>query len=255
MNSKKKTIKFTALMTALCVIVAYFSVLSPTTAYYYKSEEQNLELQFSLFDIRQTLSDRAISFDLKAATKFEDFGENLFDEVVYTQTISAKNAGSVPAKLYVDVEVPQESASNGLKYIILFNEIPREVPQITEVGETTTASPVTTVPAPSGSVKGALKSEIESKLNAYNSAFVDGVSESSAVMILDGYNESLKAFSYAPLVPVGSTVEVKVVFWAEYGIIENTLKNTDVISNYTYSANVTVTAAQNTEEASPFASN
>ena len=253
MNSKKKTIKFTALMTVVCVIVAYFSVLSPTTAYYYKSDEQSLELQFSLFDVRQTLSDRAINFDLKAATKFEDFGENLFDEVVYTQTVTAKNAGNVPAKLYVDVEVPQESASNGLKYIIIFNKIPMEEPVVTEVGETTTAAPVTTVPAPSGTVKGALKSEIESILNAYNSAFVDGISESNAVDILDGYNESHKMFNKAPLIEVGETVEVKVVFWAEYGNIENTLKNTDVISNYTYNANVTVTAAQNTEDASPFA--
>lgn len=229
MNSKKKNFRFAALVTALCVVVAYFAVLSPTTAYYYKIQEEDLDVNFSLFDVSQTVSEDAVNFDLKDGTKFEDFDEVLFDKVAYVKTVSLTNVGETDAKVYVNVNVAEESAQNGLKYIVLFDNT-------TDEG---TDDLVT------------VKSQIESTLSTFDTSFVAGISETNAVQILDLYNESYLGYEAAPLVAAGESCEVKIVFWAEYGMIENTLKDTSNIADYSYSAEVSVTATQNTEEAAP----
>lgn len=233
--SRSKNLKFMSLVTIICVVVAYFSVLSPTTAYFHNSdEEKRVDVTFNEISANASISQTAVSFNLKAATKFEDFNELLFDDVVYGQFVTVTNNGDTEAKIYLDVSVPTASASNGLKYIV-FQTSPVSSP----------TNPSFTVPQGSNSSKGDLKEYIESTLHAYDSSFVTGVSESTAFSILNGYNGRSKSFSTAPTLNVGQSVGFQIYFWAEYGVIENTLKNTSSIASYIYSATITVSARQN----------
>ena len=233
--SKQKNIKFIALVTIFCLVTAYFSVLSPTTAYFVDTYSKNTSISFYLLSSEQTVSSSATSFNLKGATKFEDFNELLFDDVVYGQFITVHNIGEIPAKVYIEVTVPNLSAQNGLKYIV----IPTSVSSI----------PPTFSPSGTNALKGDIKETIENRLYVFRNGFVDGVTLNNALTILNDYNAQVKTFSTAPLLQVGEYVGFQIYYWAQYGNLEGTINDTTSISTISYSAQVTVKALQNDSSA------
>lgn len=234
--NKSKNAKFIALVTAFCIVIAYFSALSPTTAYFKEKQSKDINVSFSLLRTSETISNTALNFNFKAATKFEDFSEYLFDDVVYSQFITVSNTGEVPAKIYIDVTVPANSFENGLKYIIF----PTTSSNLT---------PTFSVPAGTDPLKGDIKELVETRLYAYRNDFADGISESTAVEILNLYNSQFKNFSSAPLLPVGEYIGFQIYFWVEYGSVAGTINDTTEISTFSYNANVTIKALQNTAQA------
>lgn len=238
--NKIKNLKFVSLVAVFCFVVSYFGLLSPTTAYFYESTDNRYDVTFSLLSDSQTISEKAVNFNLKGATKFEDFNEYLFDEVVFEQYITVKNDGEIPARVYVEVDVPTESAENGLQYIVLKTEKAASGEELPETTQSVVAS---------GSQKGELKSLIETQLNTFNASFVEGISQNDAITILNAYNQSQLEYINAPLLEVGESIGFRVLYWAEYGLIENTLKDTSVITKFSYSSTITVNVAQDNEEA------
>lgn len=247
--SKKSNLMFISLVTVFALVIAYFAVLSPTTAYYYKSEEKSVNVNFSLLDVTQTVSEIAADVNLKASTKFFDFSEILFDDVCYEQTVTLTNSGDIDAKIYVQVDVPDEDTTNGLRYFIAKSDIiaPEEETSQEILEETTTSgvtSPAITLQ------KGLIKTEIENSLSSFDESFVDGISFTDADAILEAYNEQYVSFDDAPLLKKGETVTVKIYFWAEYDAISSELYSNGIVS-FEYAPVVNVYAAQNTSEAAP----
>ncbi|MBQ7654856.1 MAG: hypothetical protein IJS17_07280 [Clostridia bacterium] len=232
--SKSKNLKFISLVTVFCVVIAYFSVLSPTTAYFTQTDTQTIDVSFYNLSASQTISQTALNFNLKAATKFEDFDELLFDDVVYSQFVKVTNTGDVRAKVYLTVDVPQASVTNGLKYIVF-----------TTATVTSPSEPSFYLPAGSDDNKGDIKEYIESSLSSFNSStFRRGVTLEDAVSVLDTYNTRTRTFNTAPLLQPQQSLGFQIYFWAEYGNIAGTISDTSAISSYSYTANVTVSAHQ-----------
>lgn len=240
--NKIKNLKFISLVAVFCFVISYFGLLSPTTAYFYESQDNRYDVTFSLLTDSKTVSEKAVNFNLKGATKFEDFGEYLFDEVVFEQYITVKNVGEIPARVYIDVDILAESAENGLEYIVLKTEKAASGEELPQITQSVVAS---------GSQKGELKTMIETQLNTFNASFVDGISQNDAITILNAYNQSHLEYLNAPLLEIGESVGFRILYWAEYGLIENTLKDTSNISKLSYSSTITVNVAQDKEEAAP----
>ncbi|MBQ2828147.1 MAG: hypothetical protein IJF20_02780 [Clostridia bacterium] len=216
-TSKKKTIKFTALMTVLILTVAYFSLLTPTSAYFY--QEFNFEndgITFSLLDFDVTEDNEIFKEDcnlkFKGATKFADFDEKLFDEVVITKNFTITNVkNGVPAKVFPRIHLYEGAGDKGLKYMVSVSKTPFDSPTPTEVAseeggveETTTEK--TEIP------KGPIKSEIENKLGLFPGE-ATSVDYSIADSTLAAYNAPENHI--VELAP-GESVYVKIYFWVEY---------------------------------------
>ena len=232
--SKSKNLRFISLVTIFCLTVAYFSVLSPTTAYFVESQTKQVNVTFYNISAQQTVSDTAVDFNLKAATKFADFNEIKFDDVLYSQFVRVSNSGDAPARVYLSVAIPNDSAANGLRCFVYQTEV-----------VSSSSSSYFILPNGTDSNKGDIKEFIESKLRQYSSDFVDGVTQQRAEQILQGYNAKAKTFLTAPLIGVGEQVGFQIFFWAEYGDIEGTINDTSAISTFDYSANKDVSARQN----------
>lgn len=233
--SKSKKLKFISLVTVFCLTVAYFSVLSPTTAYFVETDTKQVNVTFYNISSQQTVSDTAVNFNLKAATKFADFNEIRFDDVLYSQFVRVQNNGDAPAVIYLNVNIPAGSAANGLRCFV------SQTLKASNNGST-----YFILPNGSDNNKGDIKEFIESQLHQFNSDFDVGVTQQRAEQILENYNAKVKTFATAPLLDVGEAVGFQIFFWAEYGDIEGTINDTSEIASYDYSANVVVSARQNT---------
>ena len=238
--NKKKKIKFMSILISFCLVLSYFAALSPTTAYYYKAEAQSLNFTFSRLSVQQTVSETPVNLNLKGATKFEDFDEYLFDDVAYEQYFTVTNNADAPAKIYVNVNVSQTDIQNGLKYFVY------QYP-VYDSGET--VPQITTAAAPTPTTKGSAKTLIETELVSFNVNFVNGITEENAYTILNNYNNLARTYLSAPLLQSGDTVRYRIIFWAQYGMIETAISDTSSITTYNYTANVTVKATQDTPEA------
>ena len=54
-TAKKRTVKYVAFVASLIIVISYFSLLSPTSAYFYKTETKSTTITFEMFDVKQTL--------------------------------------------------------------------------------------------------------------------------------------------------------------------------------------------------------
>ncbi len=226
-TSKKKTIKFTALMTVLLLTVTYFSLLTPTSAYFYqKFDFENNGITFSLLDFEVTdntvengIFEENYDLEFEGATKFADFDEKLFDEVAIVKEFTVKNAeNGVPAKVIPRVHLYDNAGEKGLKYMIFTPDSEPETVAEENSGDEPVVEKVT-LP------KGELKSDIERILNLFPGE-ATSVDYSSAVSALDKHNdESNHIVELAP----GESVDVKIVFWAEYDAIISTLDENKVV--------------------------
>ncbi len=242
---KKQTVKFTALALIFILSVTYFSLLSPTSAYFYKSEDRVVEVEFASFDVSQTVFAEEDELFFKAATKFHDFDELLFDDVAETKTITVTNTGEADARIYARVTPDAESIENGFMYMIEMGTI-NTAPEETETDAASLAEDGTTeeTTASSKVEKGILKSEIEGKLNLTST-----MSEEEAIASLNSYNNESEA-EYV-LLSTGESVDVTIVCWSQYTNIEENLKNTDTISKIPYNCAIEIIATQDNDAAVP----
>ncbi len=276
-TTKKKTIKFTALMTVLILTVTYFSLLTPTSAYFYRQIDSGGIIKFSLFDVDITkgneIFEKTEELKFKGATKFADYDEKLFDEVAVVKTYTVTNTGEVPATVATRVTPLKDSAKNGLKYMIIVSEpyyaSSKPEPMSEEAGDTTeenssTAETTTELP------KGELKSEIESLLNLFKDSTT--VKYSDAVSVLESYTDTsnhtrvLETGTTSSTdagetkLPEGQSIDVKIIFWAEYDEVMNAVSTEDTsgeqiwqdamnIASVDYSCRIEMIASQVKDEA------
>ncbi|MPN45964.1 hypothetical protein SDC9_193543 [bioreactor metagenome] len=143
--------------------------------------------------------------------------------------IRVTNEGSIPARVYVRItDTNDDTANEGLHYMPFF-----DYEEATDSG--TSQSELT---------KGALKQKIESTLAEYNSDFVDGIGQADALVILNAYNTSIYK-----VLEAGQSTDITIVFWVEYGEVENTLADTSNLTKIDYSKNVSVIATQDDDAA------
>lgn len=121
--SKTKKLVSAVLVLALVMCGCYFSLMSPTTAWSYQSQNitgsQNTFV-FADFDVdgEYSVSD---SIRFKGATSFEDENETMFDSVVEIEEVSVTNSGGMPARVYADVK--NEYETQGLRYFYFTDDM------------------------------------------------------------------------------------------------------------------------------------
>lgn len=102
--SKMKRISASVMAFVLVLCVGYFSVMSPTSAWFYDSGVIDSGDSFIFGDLSVNTkfsAKRNIVFD--AATKFSDPDEILFDDVINVDEIHVTNQGTIPARIYANV--------------------------------------------------------------------------------------------------------------------------------------------------------
>ncbi len=178
MNSVKK-ISAIVMSLVLIMCAGYFSVMSPTTAWFYQSQSvsgANNKFVFADFDIDGEYSfEKLLTFD--GATAYADETETMFDSVVKVMDVEVKNEGGLPARVYSTVE--NKTESKGLRYFCYTDDM-----------------------IVNGSVKETIRKALNNNLNDRQ---------------LDVYNigEDGNGGFYVNLNP-GETKKVKVALWLEY---------------------------------------
>ena len=246
-TAKKKTIKFTALMTVLILTVTYFSLLTPTSAYFYKEVSDSGHIKFALFQINNGEEDILSHIEdikFKGATKFADFDEKLFDEVAEIRTYTVTNTGNVPARVMTRITPLDGSGEKGLKYMIVASD-PYTASEPDEAAEENTdTAEETTLP------KGEIKQEIESRLELFTEA--ETIEYSTAIEALNKYNSvenNMKTLN------TGESVDVKIYFWAEYDEAmsaaggEAVWQDAESVTAVNYSCKIEMIASQDNDEA------
>ncbi len=251
-TAKKRTIKYTVFVAALILIVAYFSLLSPTSAYFYKTQSSNTTLEFAMFDVdaEQTLFENDDIIKFKGATKLCDTGELLFDEVAIVKEVALINKGEADARILVNITPDDESVTNGLRYVAFVEKV-ENAPETAEEGEenvegeeTTTSNAVT---------KGALKQELETLFG-----ITENSEQSEIESAIDAHNESLRntnGNNNKTIIAPGERAKVRIIFWVEYDAAQNAAggeanwQNAGEIKNITYPCNIRIMAVQDNDEA------
>lgn len=214
MNRVKK-ISAVVMALALVMCFGYFSVMSPTTAWFYQSQSvsgSNNKFVFADFDIDSNYSfENALVFD--GATAYEDADEDkeTFDSVVKVIDVEVKNDGGLPARVYATVK--NTTDAKGLKYFYYTEDMV---------------------------VNGSVKETIYSALN-------NNVNDKA----LKEYNvgEDGNSGRYIKINP-GESKMVKVALWIEYDEcgMETAFANSPWDS-INYSINITMTATQDADGA------
>lgn len=246
---------FTAVFTALFVLsISYFALLAPTTAWFYQETvptDFNYPFAFKKFDESFSGSIGTESMRLRAATRFADVGEWLFDEVIHVVRVSTTNSGTVGTDLtgLVKVKVTDGNdaeLNNGIRWFAYCTG--------TGAGEaiaTSLSEPLT------GGTKGPYKTAIENTLTndfgvvlqdfkALGETNYSGTYFTKAATALTAHNK--EGFVIAP----GETKYIYVVFWAEYGdlkgqnALDGLLSRTDGVgdswNSTLYTANISIEA-------------
>lgn len=102
--SKIKKISAVVMALTLVLCIGYFSVMSPTSAWFYNSGviDSGNSFVFGDLSVDTSFTSKDVQvFD--AATKFADPDEVLFDEAIKVNEILVYNSGTIPARIYADV--------------------------------------------------------------------------------------------------------------------------------------------------------
>lgn len=120
--SKMKKISASAMAFMLVLCVGYFSMMSPTSAWFYNSGVIDSGESFIFGDLSvdtKFFSKNELVFD--GATRFSDPDEVLFDEVVNVEEILVANNGTIPARIYANVV--NKGSSSGLRWFVYTDEM------------------------------------------------------------------------------------------------------------------------------------
>ncbi len=203
MKNKKAKKALTVAMTALLVLcVGYFAALPPTSAWFYQRHEGTEKtFIFGRLELGEDFTAEE-TIDLPAATKLEDPGEILFDDVLHIVEVECQNTGSLPARVYTTVN-GNTALPNGLRFFFY------------EDGDTGAA----------------LKDKVAGK------SVITENDAAATYAALDNYNKGAggnDAGRYILVMP-GETKIARIAFWADYNVVGSTLENTSNVSeHYTY---------------------
>lgn len=115
--SKMKKISASVMAFVLALCVGYFSMMSPTSAWFYNSGVIDSGDSFIFGDLSvdtKFVTKNSIVFD--GATRFYDPGEVLFDEVINVSEVLVANTGTIPAK--INTNVVNKGSAKGLRWFV-----------------------------------------------------------------------------------------------------------------------------------------
>ncbi|MBR3835753.1 MAG: hypothetical protein IKJ69_03060 [Clostridia bacterium] len=113
--SKIKKLSAVVMALTLVLCIGYFSVMSPTSAWFYNSGVIDSGDSFVFGDLSVDTSFTSKSVQVfDGATKFADPDEILFDDVIKVNEIHVYNSGTIPARVYADVRTSGE----GLRWFV-----------------------------------------------------------------------------------------------------------------------------------------
>ena len=242
MQKKRKTI-FTAVITALFVLsVSYFAMLAPTTAWYYQENAENFNYSFSFKNFNESFAETigSATIPLRAATRFADDGEWLFDEVIYVLPLTTTNASTSDLDGIVHVNVT--GLATGVRWYA-FGMDP-----VTPTASRPNGEPMLDITTLRGgtSNKGQYKPKLESMLGDFGVTKLDF--KNLGETAYEGtYNpKAVSALTAAQaegiLVSANSKKFIYIVFWAEYGDIKSSIQSSTVGTKINTTATITVTA-------------
>lgn len=246
-TAKKRTVKYTAFATLLVLTLTYFSLLSPTSAYFYKTETKQTTIEFAAFDVdaEQTVFDNESVLKFKGATKLCDTEELLFDDVALVKEVTLVNSGKANARILTHITPDADSVSKGLRYIAFIEKLENEPETVAEGEEETTTSVKVE--------KGAIKTELEALLEITPESSYEDVEAK-----LNAYNEAFRKNDDILLAP-GERAKVKIIFWSEYDPVQaaadtaagtsGAWQNAGSIENIEYLCHVEIIATQDNDEA------
>ena len=237
MSNTKKFLS--AIMAVLLVLsVSFFVFVSPTSAWLYQSVEvENGTFVFGDFDASQSYDDKPqdeeyeygteYNIKFKAATRFADADEILFDECIHVVHVTAKNQGALDAYAAADVEYRADNV--GLRYCFLTTD---------EVIKDYKGAVEEMLESNSFSVKGYSNTDFQ---NAENVETAYEEYNETAKEVLDANNASKS------VIKSKGQKELYVIFWIEYGELlaaypDFDSSNISQLDNY--SVKVTFNAAQ-----------
>lgn len=184
--SKIKKLSAVVMALTLVLCIGYFSVMSPTSAWFYNSGVMDSGDSFVFGDLSVDTSFSSTSVQtFDAATKFADPDEILFDDAVKVNEILVYNSGTIPARVYADVKTTGED--KGLRWFVFDDTMLVE-----------------------GSVKKTISSVLPELTDEALSAYNVGADGNSG--------------HYIVLEP-GEITTVKVATWIEYDFVEDVLAN------------------------------
>ncbi len=231
-TAKKRTIKYVSLVASLFFVISYFSLLSPTSAYFYKTETKETTITFEMFDVKQTLFENEATLKFKGATKLCDTEETLFDDVTIVKEITVQNnnrENGASARILVDITPLEDSVDNGFRYVAFIKK-----------STDTTESPKTKADLAEkfGIDENSSQEDIEGKINAHNEK-------------LRSSNEDEDKFILAP----GESATVRIIFWVEYDEVqdaaggESVWQNAGSIANVEFPCQISIIATQDNDSA------
>lgn len=186
----------------LIACIGYFSVVSPTSAWFYDQNVIDSGDSFIFGDLSVDASfTRKSNIVFDAATDFTDPAETLFDDVVFVNEIPVRNSGTIPARIYTDVK--NSGKAPGLRWFWYTED------QIVD-----------------GSVKKTIESVIPSMTDA----------------ALNEYNvgKDGKTGHYVTLYP-GEITMVYVAAWIDYDSVKAELEKGKTLSDYNITLKLTAT--------------
>lgn len=191
--SKIKKLSAMVMALTLVLCIGYFSVMSPTSAWFYNSGVMDSGDSFVFGDLSVDTSFTSTAVQtFDAATKFADPDEILFDDAVKVNEILVYNSGTIPARVYADVKTTD--GDKGLRWFVFDDTMLVE-----------------------GSIKKTISSVLpqltDEALSAYN---VGADGNSGHYMVLEP----------------GEIVTVKVATWIEYDFVEDVLANGGTPDSY-----------------------
>ena len=191
--SKMKKISASVMAFMLVLCVGYFSMMSPTSAWFYDSGVIDSGDNFVFGDLSvntKFVAKNSIVFD--AATNFADPSEVLFDDVINVDEIVVSNNGTIPARIYANVV--NKGDSKGLRWFFYTDKM---------------------------LVDGSVKKTIESVLPELTDK------------ALNEYNIGAKGKdgAYVLCMP-GETLTVKVATWIDYNSVEKQLEGGFTLDGY-----------------------
>lgn len=184
--SKIKKLSAVVMALTLVLCIGYFSVMSPTSAWFYNSGVMDSGDSFVFGDLSVDTSFTSNSVQVfDAATKFADPDEILFDDVIKVNEILVYNSGTIPARIYADVRTAGED--KGLRWFVFDDTMLVD-----------------------GSVKKTISSVLPELTDAALTAYNVGADGNSGHYII--------------LNP-GEITTVKVATWIEYDYVEDIFEN------------------------------
>lgn len=177
--NKVKRILTPVMAIVLVLCIGYFSGMSKTSAWFYDSGviDSGDSFVFGNLSVNtKFVINHSVLFD--ATTKLADEGEKLFDKAVNYDDINVTNSGTIPARVYLNVDVT--NGASGYRWFMYTEDM---------------------------LVNGSIRDTIKANLAALTKSELDKYNSSKYVLLAPGETKVVKIASWVEYDDVSATLE------------------------------------------------